>query len=336
VSTNTSEYDQAERWTSTARAIAAHLPANPSLDMELRYQAVRLAQLKNEFKECVRLGEETLRVAEAAKIESTTVNATMVAMARCYAWLEQRDKAVAYLERVLPRAKRLEGYYSVQTASTLTELGREARAAGNYDQALSYYREALSVREYLGGPEDPDCGVVHNNVANVLRDLKRYDEARASLQRALDIFRKAYDPDHFQIGGALNGMGRIAMAEGNAAAAEPFFRQGVAIMRKKRKAGVQLRADVALLAECLLAQRKPEALELFDEVLAGNEKDDNATDGDKADARYWAARARVELGIRREGAMQIAETSCKALDQSTDWKKARADCIAWLATHGVK
>ena len=94
------------------------------------------AQLKNELKECVRLGEETLRVVEAAKIESPDVNMTMVAMARCYSGLEQRDKAVAYLERVLPRAKRLEGYYSQQTASTLTELGREARAAGNRELEL--------------------------------------------------------------------------------------------------------------------------------------------------------------------------------------------------------
>ncbi len=337
VTTSSHEYDQAERWTSTARAIAAHLPANPTLDVRLRYQDVRLAQLKNELKECVRLGEETLRVVEAAKIESPDVNMTMVAMARCYSGLEQRDKAVAYLERVLPRAKRLEGYYSQQTASTLTELGREARAAGNRDKALSYYREALAVREYLAGPEDPDCGVVHNNVANVLRDLKRYDEARASLERALEIYRKSYASDHPLIAKSINGMGRIEMAQGNAAAAEPYFRQGLAIMRKKRKPGhPELRADVALLAECLLAQRKPEALDLFEEALAGTEKDNDSTDGDKADARFWAARARVELGIRREGAMQIAEASCKALDQNEEWKDAHAACVAWLATHGGK
>jgi tetratricopeptide (TPR) repeat protein len=331
-----SEFNHAARWNSTARAIAGHLPADTSLDIALRYREVRVAAWKNDIKECVQLGEENLRIAEAAKIESADVNATMISLARCYSSLEQRDKAVAYLERVLPLTKKLNGYYDQQTASTLSELGVQARRAGEHDKALRYYAEALAVREHIAGPEDPDCAAVHNNIANVYRDLKRYDEARASLKRALQIFQKAYGPNSPAVAAAISGMGRIAMAEGNPAVAEPLFRQAVAIVRKKREPGhPDLLGDVALLAESLLAMKKPEAIGLFEEVLAGTEKDGDATDGDKAYARFWAARARVELGIHREGALELAETSCKALDQK-DWQSDHTACVEWLAAHATK
>lgn len=336
VSIAASEYNHAARWIRTARAIAAHLPADTALDIRLRYHEMRVAAWKNDFKQCVQLGEENLRIAETAKIDSADVNTTMISLARCYSSLEQGDKAVAYLERVLPLTKKLNGYYDQQTASTLTELGVQARRAGDPDKALRYYREALAVREHLAGPEDPDCAAVHNNVANVYRDLGRYDEARASLKRALDIFQKAYGPSSPAVAAAISGMGRIAMAEGKPAAAEPLFRQAVAIMRKKREPGhPDLLGDVALLAESLLAMHEPEALDLFEEVLAGTEKDGDATNGDKAYARFWAARARLELGIRREGAIELAEMSCKALDQK-DWKSDYTACRAWLAAHGTK
>ncbi len=134
VSLNASEYNHAGRWNGTARAIAAHLPGDPTLDLRLRNNDVRLAEYKNDFKQCVQLGEEALRVAETAKIESGDVNATMISLARCYRSLEQRDKSVTYLERVLPLSKKLNGYYDQQTASTLTELGVEARCAGDWRQ----------------------------------------------------------------------------------------------------------------------------------------------------------------------------------------------------------
>jgi hypothetical protein len=74
---------------------------------------------------------------------------------------------------------------------------------------------------------------------------------------------------------------------------------------------------------------------LFEEVLAGTEKDTDATDGAKAYARFWAARARMELGVRREGAMELAETACKALDQK-DWASDHTACLEWLAAQRAK
>ena len=192
------------------------------------------------------------------------------------------------------------------------------------------------MREHIAGPEDPDCAAVHNNMANVYRDQKRYDEARAALTRARDIWLKAWGPESPAVAAAISGMGRIAMAENKPAAAEPLFRQAVAIMRKKREPGhPDLLGDVALLAEALLALKKPEAVGLFEEVRAGTEKDTDATDGDKAYARFWAARARVELGIRREGALELAQASCNALDQK-DWASDHTKCLEWLAAQRTR
>jgi hypothetical protein len=63
--------------------------------------------------------------------------------------------------------------------------------------------------------------------------------------------------------------------------------------------GSEARALVTTTKHRARYDEAPEALELYEEALAGTEKDDNSRDADKADARFWAARARVELGIRR-------------------------------------
>jgi serine/threonine-protein kinase len=238
------------------------------------------------------------------------------------------------LQRALPMAEKINGHESQQVASILTELGIRERAARHYDAAVADYRQALAIRERMVGPDNPDCAAVHNNIGNVLRDEKHYDEAKVELERAIAIWTKAWSPQSPAIAVGLGGLGKIAMAEGHLGEAESYFRRGLAITRAKRPPGhPDISSDLQKLGGALLAEKKPEAVAVFEEVLAATEKDADASAGDRADARFDAARARVELGIRKAGALELAESACKALDQP-EWQDSLHECRAWLAAHG--
>jgi serine/threonine-protein kinase len=256
----------------------------------------------------------------------------LITLAQCERSLEgMQDEAIAHLQRALPIAEKNNGHDHKQTAIIIVELGIAARGAGKYDEALAYYRDALAIRERLVGPENPDIAGLRNNIANVYRDMKRYDEARAELERAIAIWTKAWGDESPAVAIGNKNIGRIDMLEGNYAKAEVRFRRALEIIRKKRPPGhPDIGLDAGTLGRCLLAQKKAEALALLEEslaLLAGNEDIGKL---EIAEARFWVARARVELGIKRDGALELAASACAELDDP-EMQEEVAECRAWLA-----
>ena len=332
-SLDASHYDLAGRWNETDKAIAGHLAADGTRAARLAFDDMRLALYKGEFKRCIASGDQALALAEKAAPSSPLVVSVMINLARCYGSVERGADATAILQRALPMSEKINGHQSQQTASVLSELGIRARRAHHYDEALADYREALAIRERMVGPDNPDCASVHNNIGNVLGDEKHYDEARAEFERAVAIWTKAWGPTSPAIAVGLGGIGKIAMAQGRPADAESYFRRAVAITRAKRPPGhPDLASDLHKLGEALIAEKKPEAVAVFEEALTGVEKDGDATAGDRADARFWAARARYELDVRRAGAWAIVDAACKELDKP-DWQDSLHECRAWLTAH---
>ncbi|HEY2745403.1 MAG TPA: serine/threonine-protein kinase [Polyangia bacterium] len=332
-SLDASNYTLAGRWNETDKAIARHLASDGTRAARLAFDDMRLALYKGETKRCVASGEEALALADKASPLSPLVVSVMINLARCESAPEREADAVAILKRALPMSEKINGRQSAQTASVLTELGIRARRAHRYDEAVADYREALAIRERMVGPDNPDCASVHNNIGNVLRDQKRYAEAKVEFERAIAIWTKAWSADSPAIAVGLGGIGKIAMAEGRPAEAEPYFRRAVAITRAKRPPGhPDLVSDLQKLGEALVAEKKPEAVAVFEEALAAVEKDGDASAGDRAEARFWAARARYETNVRRAGAWTIIDAACKELD-TPDSQDSLHECRAWLTAH---
>src|SRR6185436_10729966 len=123
----------------------------------------------------------------------------------------------------------------------------------------------------------------------------------------------------------------IDLDQGRPAAAEPLLRRALEISRLKRPAGhPDITERAQLLGQTLLAEHKAEALPLLEEAATGREHDGDATAAARAEARFWVARARVELGVRREGALAAAVSACKALDTPGS-REELAMCRAWIA-----
>jgi tetratricopeptide (TPR) repeat protein len=329
-SRNASDYPLAGRWHDFAAAIASHLPADGVRDARLAFDDMRLALYRGQAKECSAAGTRALALAEKAAPQTPLVASILLNLSRC---TEDEAAAVAWLKRALALSEKVNGHQDSQTANILTDLGVHERRAGHYDAALADYREALAVREADVGPDNPDCASVHNNISNLLRDRGRYDEARAEIERALDIWTRAWGPESPAVAQGWTNLAHIAMAQGKPADAEPLFRRALAIVRKKRPPGHPDILDrESMLAQALLAEHKAEALPLFEDALAGVEHDKEASELDRADARFWVARARVELGVHSAGALAMASAACKTVGSSKQHDSAKV-CPAWLAAH---
>ena len=327
-SLDASDFVLAGRWHDLAAAIAQRLPADGARQARLAFDDMRLARYRGQSKQCLHAGEQALALAEKVAPGTPLVASILINLSRCS---EDEAAAVAWLERARDLSEKVNGHIDAQTASVLTELGIHERRAGHYEAALADYREALAVREAMVGPDNPDCAAVHNNISNLERDLGRYDEARREIERALDIWRRAWGPDSPAVAQGTSNLGRILLAQGNLAGAEAMFRQALDIGRKKRPPGhPDLLDGESTLAQVLLAEHKAEALPLFEDALAGVEKDKDATELDRADARFWEARARVELGVKTAGALATASAACKTVGPSKQHDSAKV-CHAWLA-----
>jgi tetratricopeptide (TPR) repeat protein len=70
------------------------------------------------------------------------------------------------------------------------------------------------------------------NLAAVLFQSGRYDDAMAIDQQAMPVYRELYGSEHPEVAGLLNNMGRTALMGGHVAEAEPLLRQALAINEK--------------------------------------------------------------------------------------------------------
>lgn len=117
-------------------------------------------------------------------------------------------EAVALYEEAL----RLTGQEQLPSRlSILQRLGRLYTTTGNYDRALSAYREMLRhawvMRSRAKGAESLQ------RIGQVLRSTGRYDAARNHLVEALQLFRRVKDDRG--IAGTLNDLGQLAWLTGD-------------------------------------------------------------------------------------------------------------------------
>ena len=68
-----------------------------------------------------------------------------------------------------------------------------------------------------------------NNLADLLQDTNRLDEAEPLYRRALAICEASYGPDHPNVAIGLNNLASLLRATNRLAEAEPLYRRALAI-----------------------------------------------------------------------------------------------------------
>lgn len=133
-------------------------------------------------------------------------------------------------------------------ALTLTQLGNLYGATGRLEEAVTFYRQSADISVQLKHLANE--GLVRNNLANTLIKLRRYDDARQELQRAIEC-RRPYG-HAAQLWVTLSILENLERATGHPDAAQAARQQAIETYLAYRRAGgvsqsnqIQLFAAVA-------------------------------------------------------------------------------------------
>lgn len=234
-------------------------------------------------------------------VASTARN--LASLLRDRATPESLAEAEALYEEVLATRRRILGDAHPEVAVARNSYAILLDRVGDLDGAVAQYRELVRILEQsatAGSRLQADLAAIYNNLAATLRLQGELDEAAAIYDLALQTVDEALDEDHPNRAFARIGLAEVLADQGEHAAAESLFREGLAIRRRTLPDGHRYIGDALVdLGECLMLQERfdeaesafVEARELFLESLG---EDDGRT--------RTAVRMLETLGAARSGA----------------------------------
>jgi tetratricopeptide (TPR) repeat protein len=160
--------------------------------------------------------ERTVRMVNAAFPE-----ASFEAWTRCERYLPQVQACAELIEEhrlSFPEAARL-----------LHQAGVYLRERGIYEQAESFLQCALSIFEQVVGPESPETGSVHNDLARLYYYQGKYEQAEPLLKRALSLREQVLGSEHPETASTLNNLAWLYSRQSRYTQAEPLFQRALAI-----------------------------------------------------------------------------------------------------------
>lgn len=149
----------------------------------------------------------------------------------------------------------------------LTRLAQLRRLNGRLKDALQAHQRALAVAKQTG--EQLLLAEAHFQLGRVLRDARRYPEAKEQLQAALELGEKETRPEaRLLVADAYNALGLVAHNLGQLEEAQKHLAHAVAL-RRKHASAVQLANGLHDLGNLHRdAGAYEEALACYDEALA--------------------------------------------------------------------
>jgi len=134
---------------------------------------------------------------------------------------ERRQYAASenFLRAALQQAETF-GPNDLRLATTLNDLGLLYRALGKLQEAESFYRRSLAIREKKLGPSDLQVTTSLNNLAGVLTAENRYAAAEQMYRRALVIRQTKLGKDNPQVATVLNNLAAMFSTQEKYAQAE--------------------------------------------------------------------------------------------------------------------
>lgn len=113
------------------------------------------------------------------------------------------------------------------------------RTLGRYKDAESHARQTVGLcqaqAEQTGGDSASTQGelaAAYSNLAMILKDLGDLPGARREMERAIEIQRKHFEPDHPRLAARYNNLAHITLAEGDTRRTCDLLRQAYRILTK--------------------------------------------------------------------------------------------------------
>ncbi|MBL8949192.1 MAG: tetratricopeptide repeat protein, partial [Myxococcaceae bacterium] len=232
-------------------------------------------------------------------------------------FLEIRGDAQSAVPRYLEAIaayERLEGAPRGAQAWLWRRLGETQLSAERPSEAEAALRKSIALGEAdPTGSSQLDRALV--SLADVLREQRRFDEARSLLERALPLARKGGSWTSPVV--ALYTLGHLERDAGNLNAAAEWFQRYLALVETLPSPNPYLGDALTLLGEVQLAQGAPASAEpLLRKAVAAFDRFGMHDDVETLFARTALARALIANGHRAE-AITVMEHAVRLLEGST-------------------
>ncbi len=157
-----------------------------------------------------------------------------------------------------------------ETLAMLTgTMGRIYNRLGVPDRAITLLRQARTAYEALHGASDNQVAAMTNELGVALWSSGKLEEAKAELERALEIRKRNSGVESPEVAETLMNLGTVAFDRGELSLAERHFRDSLALQAKRGAMQTSEAALVMLELANLLSQlsRYPEAIDLLERAL---------------------------------------------------------------------
>jgi len=185
------------------------------------------------------------------------------------------DEQRKLVEESIEIHTRLFGRNHYMVARGLRELGDMRFIARDPEAAEKAYREALAIQKQCLGVDHPDTLACMDNLAALLRNSGRLQEAIALQREVIDGAKAVYGEDSMRYADSLASLGETVLKAGDEAGARAAFEEMIAIWdRNDFPARLPVRSARTILADIdLRAGQSEQAEALLRKTLT--EKDDS-------------------------------------------------------------
>lgn len=216
-------------------------------------------------------------------------------------------------------------------SSPLTALAVLKHERGAHAEAESFYRRALAIQRATGARDtDADVLSILNNLALVLQDQGKLDEAEPIMRQVLAADRETLGEEDVNVALDHNNLGTLLLDKGDVAAAEPVLRRAVDLFEK---AGHPWRSFAKGGLARLLGRKGDRAAAdaLFVEALPAALADFGGDNLDVAKLRWKYGNHLLDLARYAEAEPQLRE-AFRVFDGSlgaeSDWTRRAAGDLA--------
>lgn len=105
--------------------------------------------------------------------------------------------------------------------------------SGKYDEARSYYEQALYIRRRVLGAAHAETAHTLHCLGALLCEMTRFAEAQPFLVEALQLRQQIHGVEHLEVAETLSVLGVGLLAAGNLPAAQPYLERALAIHKQQ-------------------------------------------------------------------------------------------------------
>jgi serine/threonine protein kinase/tetratricopeptide (TPR) repeat protein len=179
------------------------------------------------------------------------------------------EEALTTFRKAQELMEKIEGREGIETAKLATNIGLVLEEMDRYQDALVYFERSEKLIAKLLGPDHPLVADALFDRGETLNALQLYDQARAPIERALEIWRRAGSASFF-ISAGLTNLGQTLLGQGKPRDAQTVLKEALRVMPSGQVAF--LPATQFAMARALWAnpEERPHAVRLAEAAKVGS------------------------------------------------------------------